>query len=159
MLNTNANEGEFQEFLRISATEFMGLPAGRAPELRLVTRCRAIKIHVLDAKPAALLFFQKIMKREPNRFRALNRAFHEAQPQLDGNGWVVTRFAGAAYLSLCLRDEIYVRLIPPALTPQALDLAKRLNRFLDCYGAADNPQRASSAMPLSLARSLCYQIA
>jgi hypothetical protein len=94
------------------------------------------------------------MDREPSRFKALNRAFHDAQPELNGVGWVVTRFAGAVYLSLRIGDEIYIRLVSPKCSPGALDLARRFNRFLDCNVASANTESEPSAMPLPLAQSL-----
>lgn len=157
MLMTNEIQCDFHHYLESSAREFMALPEDRVPELELKTQTRVIAIHVLDAKPAALLFFQSIMEREPDRFKALNRLFHQAQPGLDGAGWVVTRFAGAVYLSLCMGDEIYISLIPPKFSPQALDLAKRFDRFMDCSVATDKATSGSSAMPFSLAQSLVNQ--
>jgi hypothetical protein len=157
MLKPKENQCDFHQFLSVSAREFLELPEDRIPELDLETQFRKVAIHVLDARPATLLFFQSIMKCEPDRFKALNRLFHQAQPGLDGVGWVVTRFAGAVYLSLCMGDEIYIRLIPQKYSPQALALAKRFDRFMDCSVATGITASNSSAMPFSLAQSLLSQ--
>jgi len=154
MQSANENLCDFEQLLHRSAAEFMTLPEDRIPELELESGGRTIAIHVLEAKPAALVFFQSIMDREPSRFKALNRAFHDAQPELNGVGWVVTRFAGAVYLSLRIGDEIYIRLVSPKCSPGALDLARRFNRFLDCNVASANTESEPSAMPLPLAQSL-----
>jgi hypothetical protein len=159
MLKLKESQCEFQQFLSVSAKDFMELPEDRVPEFDLETPSRMVAIHVLEARPATLLFFQSIMKREPDRFKALNRLFHHAQPGLDGVGWVVTRFAGAVYLSLCIGDEIYIRLIPVKFSTQALVLAKRFDRFMDCSVAIGKTAPDSSAMPLSLAQSLLNQTA
>ena len=159
MFKIDENHCDFHQFLETSAREFMALPEDRVPEFKLETQSRVLAIHVLEAKPAVLVFFQSIMEREPDRFKTLNRLFHQAQPGLNGVGWVVTRFGGAAYLSLCLGNEIYVRLICPKFSPQALDLAKRLDRFMDCSVATGKAANEPSAMPFSLARSLLNQMA
>lgn len=159
MMDPNDSQEAFQGFLQRCAEEFMTLPKNRTPELHLQTNRELIKIHVLEATPAALDFFQTIMRCEPDRFKTLNRAFSQAQPELAGVGWVVTRFAGVVYLSLCLGDEIYVRRIPAEISAQAIDLARTFNRFLDCAIATGSPTRESSAMPVALAYSLLDQTA
>lgn len=157
MLKPQVSPCDFQQFLFTSATAFVELPEDRIPELKLETRSRVVAIHVLDARPATLRFFQSIMESQPDRFKTLNRLYRQAQPGLEGIGWAVTRFAGAVYLSLCLGDEIYISQVPPKLSPQALSLARRFDRFMDCSVASDRSAGNSSAMPFSLARSLLNQ--
>jgi hypothetical protein len=149
----------FEQFLQACAEEFLTLPVTREPEFKCVGGSTTTSIHVFDVAPATMAFFEAIMVHEPDRFKALNRGFHEAQPDLQGVGWVITRFAGAVFLSLSLGDEIYVRRVPVPLSPQAVALAKNAGRFLDS-SVADHPRdERSSSMPQSLAQSLLDRIA
>lgn len=158
-LHSLESNDQCERFLQHCAEEFLTLPVSRVPEFTSSGASGSTSIHVFDVAPATMGFFQQIMAKDPDRFKALNRGFHEAQPALRGVGWVVTRFAGAVFLSLGLEDEIYVRRVPVQLSGPIVRLAKSAERFLDCWVPGQAANEETSSMPQSLADSLSDCIA
>lgn len=123
---------QLAQFLQDAGDDFLQLPVGRIPDFESVCCGAVMRVYVYDAQPTALMFFQKILKREPRRFAALNRAFYDAQIGLHHSGWAVAVFVGSVYLSLAMHDEIFVRRVPTNLTADAISVAERFNCYFEC---------------------------
>ena len=141
-------------FLQATAAQFLNLPEDCEADLTCRGHLGETRIFVVDAPQAVVVFFSAIMENDPERFTQMNRAFDASHVGYHGPDWAVTRFGGALYLSLALGADIYVRRIPAPMSADALALARRCEKFLDCTVASPTSDKDRWAMPAALARTL-----
>jgi len=145
----------FRGFLVEAGQVFLSLDDSAVPVIRLNTKRGEICIFALGQAPMIIDHFCQLLRDDLDRFKRLSRAFALAQPRLEeqGVGWVVTRFAGAAHLSLRVSGDILIIRIPKPLASEACCLAAAQGRFLDCAIKASHDGEGDG-MPVDLALEL-----